>query len=302
MKIHQRSPWKTKLLFPFVIFTVFVFHFLSFTKTDQLKVNVANVVETLKSFEEIADAHGSSRSVVHGHKATLEYLVNRLGEMPSLDLTLQPVMVKVQVDEVAPNFTYKTDNNAVEVTFKPRLQVATSTGSGSCRLSSASLIPYSSCKGNRFDDDVSHVKRGWVALINGASYQDCSPCDRLVSAIENGAHGAVFITQPGNAEGYPHPLPPSPGRCGRNAKYRKHMEKIGIIALSDDAAFTLLNDIAGRKHLIVNLEVVSAFRDYESHNIIATSKAGNSSKIVLFGSHLDSVPAGPGINDDGKKG
>lgn len=36
-----------------------------------------------------------------------------------------------------------------------------------------------------------------------------------------------------------------------------------------------------------------------SSNVIATSKAGNQSNIVFIGSHLDSVTAGPGINDNG---
>ncbi|KAJ1307797.1 hypothetical protein OPQ81_001880 [Rhizoctonia solani] len=36
-----------------------------------------------------------------------------------------------------------------------------------------------------------------------------------------------------------------------------------------------------------------------SSNVIATSKAGNQSNIVFIGSHLDSVSAGPGINDNG---
>ncbi|QRV90056.1 Peptidase family M28 protein [Ceratobasidium sp. AG-Ba] len=36
-----------------------------------------------------------------------------------------------------------------------------------------------------------------------------------------------------------------------------------------------------------------------SSNVIATSKAGNQSNIVFIGGHLDSVAAGPGINDNG---
>lgn len=36
-----------------------------------------------------------------------------------------------------------------------------------------------------------------------------------------------------------------------------------------------------------------------SSNVVATSKAGNQSNIVFIGAHLDSVTAGPGINDNG---
>ena len=34
-------------------------------------------------------------------------------------------------------------------------------------------------------------------------------------------------------------------------------------------------------------------------NIIADSLGGDPNSVVIFGAHLDSVPAGPGINDDG---
>src|SRR4029078_6391299 len=34
-------------------------------------------------------------------------------------------------------------------------------------------------------------------------------------------------------------------------------------------------------------------------NVVAETKGGDSNHMVLLGAHLDSVPAGPGINDDG---
>jgi Peptidase family M28 len=301
MKIAVRKPLKSKYFLFLLAAILILFHFYYTSKTAQIKVSSANVIEILKSFEAIADSHGSSRSVTKGHKATMEYVMNRLKGMPSLDVTQQPVMLKVQVDESPPKLGYKKHKSDTVVTFKPRLQVATVKGSGSCRLSQSFLISYQSCPGKYdwFKQEYQDVKPGWVALIDGADSDLCSPCDRLISAIKTGAHGAIFVNRPGNSEGYPHPLPPSPGRCGRTSKYRDYMKKIGIVSLSDDAAFSILNDIAGVKHLRVDLEVISTFRDFESFNIIATSKAGNSSSIVLFGSHLDSVPAGPGINDDG---
>jgi Zn-dependent M28 family amino/carboxypeptidase len=36
-----------------------------------------------------------------------------------------------------------------------------------------------------------------------------------------------------------------------------------------------------------------------SYNVIATSKAGDPNRVAISGAHLDSVPEGPGINDDG---
>jgi Zn-dependent M28 family amino/carboxypeptidase len=35
-------------------------------------------------------------------------------------------------------------------------------------------------------------------------------------------------------------------------------------------------------------------------NILADTKGGSSNDVIVVGSHLDSVPAGPGINDNGR--
>jgi Zn-dependent M28 family amino/carboxypeptidase len=39
--------------------------------------------------------------------------------------------------------------------------------------------------------------------------------------------------------------------------------------------------------------------DQRTRNIIAQTKTGSTSNVVMVGAHLDSVPAGPGINDNG---
>lgn len=98
----------------------------------------------------------------------------------------------------------------------------------------------------------------------------------------------------GNQNGYPVGLPPSPGRCGRIAKYRSSMQKIGAISLGDNAAFEFLGDFIANPKLKVDMTVISTYREYVTLNVIADSVHGNADNVVLFGSHLDSVNAGPG--------
>jgi len=68
---------------------------------------------------------------------------------------------------------------------------------------------------------------------------------------------------------------------------------------------TLESTYAVGKYLV---DHPSATVDFEGHghtdnvqtkNVIAESKSGRSDRVVISGAHLDSVPAGPGINDDG---
>lgn len=205
---------------------------------------------------------------------------------------------------------YKPSDGEYTV-FEPRKQLATVSGSGSCFLSNTRVVTISSC-----DSQVQWKripKQGdWIALINPQT-TSCNPCDSLITAIHLGAKGAIVVNQPGNQQGYPFPLPPRPQRCYRYPKYRAEMMRIGVVSLSDDAAVAFLSTMAEDNKLRVDLKVVSAYRgnysrahrfffnriDYITRNVIATSKAGNASSIVLFGSHLDSVPVGPGVNDDG---
>ncbi|KAG8925564.1 Leucyl aminopeptidase yscIV [Tulasnella sp. 418] len=47
------------------------------------------------------------------------------------------------------------------------------------------------------------------------------------------------------------------------------------------------------------LSVQSQVKNVYSANVIAQTRWGNDKKVIQIGAHLDSVPAGPGINDDG---
>ncbi len=49
----------------------------------------------------------------------------------------------------------------------------------------------------------------------------------------------------------------------------------------------------------VSLELDAATRTITAQNVIAQTKTGSPQNVVLVGAHLDSVPAGPGINDNG---
>ena len=53
------------------------------------------------------------------------------------------------------------------------------------------------------------------------------------------------------------------------------------------------------QHPKVNLATSGVEQEKLYPNVVAETKRGDANHIVLAGAHLDSVPAGPGINDDG---
>ncbi|KAG9126886.1 hypothetical protein FRC07_001544 [Ceratobasidium sp. 392] len=71
---------------------------------------------------------------------------------------------------------------------------------------------------------------------------------------------------------------------------------VGGISLADGQALVAKLG-AGSVTATLNIQVFSENR--YSSNVIASSKAGNQSNVVFIGAHLDSVTAGPGINDNG---
>jgi Zn-dependent M28 family amino/carboxypeptidase len=50
---------------------------------------------------------------------------------------------------------------------------------------------------------------------------------------------------------------------------------------------------------VVNLVLATTVDDRRSRNVLAQTSTGNPDNVVMAGAHLDSVAAGPGINDNG---
>lgn len=72
---------------------------------------------------------------------------------------------------------------------------------------------------------------------------------------------------------------------------------IGIIP--SDVGENWKSRLADGEEVIVNLLVDAISDTRETWNILAETKQGDPDKVIMLGAHLDSVQAGPGINDDG---
>jgi len=77
--------------------------------------------------------------------------------------------------------------------------------------------------------------------------------------------------------------------------YNMGIAPVPTFSMSYTAGMNLLKDSSSTIRVEVNV------LSYDGHamNVIADTQAGAADRIVLLGSHLDSVPAGPGINDNG---
>ncbi|KAJ3513201.1 hypothetical protein NMY22_g15111 [Coprinellus aureogranulatus] len=70
-------------------------------------------------------------------------------------------------------------------------------------------------------------------------------------------------------------------------------------AISQDLGQALITRISSGATVTGNLHVEVEVTSRYSSNVIATTKSGDKTNIVMAGAHTDSVPEGPGINDNG---
>ncbi|WFB08302.1 M28 family metallopeptidase [Streptomyces sp. LX-29] len=122
---------------------------------------------------------------------------------------------------------------------------------------------------------------GKIALIKRGG---CAFADKQKAAAEAGAVGAIV---------YNHVPGALNGTIGDPADARI---PTGGISQADGEALVAE---AGRGEVTVTLEVRELQEKRRTHNVIAETRGGNPDRTVMLGSHLDSVAAGPGINDNG---
>ena len=299
-KLSGSSPSKVtsckSILLIFAIAAGVAWQLSSFLTKDRarrpkIQTNAKNVLNHLKNLQSIAESHGSSRSVINGHLASAEYVMQNLALYnKTWKSWTEDVVVKVQVDKKEPKLGVEFGNERLN--FLPRIDVGVARGSGSYKGRLALKFP-SGCAFKGFAEE-------WGAVIDGTdSTSNCTSCQRMLHAIELGARAVIFVSRPGNQDGYPHSMPPSPGRCGRWPIATEPMSRVAVLSLGDAAGFKLLSIMASNSKVMADFDVESAFENFTSKNVLAETIKGDANNVVLFGSHLDGVPAGPGVNDDG---
>jgi Zn-dependent M28 family amino/carboxypeptidase len=116
----------------------------------------------------------------------------------------------------------------------------------------------------------------------------CAISDKLKLARAHGALGVILYNQnPGTTY----------GSATLGADNINLVVPVGIIPLEVGTAWKAR--IAAGETVQANLLVDAIFDHRDTWNVISETKEGNPNSIIMMGAHLDSVKAGPGINDDG---
>jgi Zn-dependent M28 family amino/carboxypeptidase len=242
-----------------------------YAQTLRQKVTVDAMYGHLEQLQQIADAHGGNRAVgTPGYDASIEYIVKTLRDKG--------------FDVQTPEFDFRHfEPGPVSLTVNgagvPANVLEYSTGTGPDGVSGPMVVaPADDTPGCSASDYNGRPVMGAVVLVDRGSCQ--------FSAKESVAVGlgAVALIVADNVD-----EEKVSGTLGA-----QNDVKIPVITVSkDDGA--RLRAHPGQTTVKVDAKV----SNIKARNVIAQTKTGSTHNVVMTGGHLDSVPAGPGIDDNG---
>jgi aminopeptidase Y len=251
------------------------------------KVDGKNVKKHLLALQAIANANGGTRAAgTKGYELSTAYVAQRL-KAAGYTVTLDPInFVEAWVENSPPTLQQTAPVNKTYVpnqeffTFQP-----SPAGDVTAQVQAVDLtlpptpVP-SSTSGCEMSDFAGFVA-GRIALVQRGT---CPFATKVRNAGFAGASGLIIFNegQPGRTDAFP--LNIGEWRAGIPMVF---------------ASFAIGNELAANPATTVRLKVDSTLTLGTDYNVIAETKKGDPNNVVMVGAHLDSVPAGPGINDNG---
>lgn len=136
---------------------------------------------------------------------------------------------------------------------------------------------------------------GKVVLVwyNPQDDVDCTAYNKSLNAFRAGAT-AILIANDATR----HSLSASRLRGTGYEEGLYEFVQVPTLAISYMAATTII-DLAASSSAKVSFDVSTSISIISTNNLLCTTRGGDANNLLVFGAHLDSVPAGPGIDDNG---
>lgn len=252
-------------------------------------VTLAGVREHQAALQAIADANDGTRySGSSGYDASAAYVAGKMTAagynvtVQEFDFDFFQELSPAEMEQTAPTpttYVYGTDFftmdysgsvpggltapvQAVDLVLPPG--PAANTSSSGCEAS-----------------DFVGFTPGNIALMQRGT---CSFALKAANAEAAGAVGAIIFNE---------------GQPGRTDLLFGTLGGIVVDIPVVGTTFALGNALASTPGLMIRLRTETFFETRSTSNVLAESKSGNPNNVVMAGAHLDSVPEGPGINDNG---
>jgi Zn-dependent M28 family amino/carboxypeptidase len=237
----------------------------------QERVSVDAMMAHMTELQEIADANDGNRALgTKGYDASVDYVANALRDKG----------FDVQTPEFEVRLPY-ADEPAVTVggsTIEARplsFTIGTPQGGVSGPLVPARVEDTPGCTASDYDG---LPVAGAIVLVDRGQ---CPFGGKQAVAAERGAVALIVANNEDNDE--------MGGTLGENTDV-----KIPVISITKTTGDRLRANPAD-----TTIKLNAGVRVERTRNVIAQTKTGSASDVVMAGAHLDSVPEGPGINDNG---
>jgi len=253
-------------------------------------MTITDMMGTLSALQSLSKDYDFSRSVIRGYNASTQYIMQQLAQFaPSLQVTQEFFQVPIE-EETAPPYLARFGTDPLD--YRLGIDYNTMSYSGSSPFDTTLLVANVS-----FALDPFHLgcdPMDWqnypFSLIAIAQRGNCSFYQKAMNAETAGASALIVYDNQVEPLPFVTVAPPS-GSVQVTIP-------VFIVTLSVGTSLLALYESPIE---IVELGLNASFyyEDVITSNVIATSPGGDASNVVVVGSHLDSVPVGPGINDNG---
>ncbi len=250
-------------------------------------VTLQNVRLHQAALQAIADANGGTRAAsTPGYEASAAYVFSQL-QAAGYNVAYQPFQYvhfeelgASQFEQISPNptvYTYGVDFDLLEYS---------AAGDVTAPVQAVDLVlpPVGGSTSGCEAADFAGFTPGNIALVQRGT---CNFSNKAINAEAAGAAGVIIFNE-GN----------SPDRLGLiGGTLGGNVVDIPVI----DIPFALGEQLAGLAdgRLSVHIQTNVFMETRTTTNVIAETPGGRTDRVVVVGAHLDSVPGGPGINDNG---
>jgi len=237
---------------------------------------------TLGQFAQIASNFNSSRSVINGYNASAAFIMLSLAQTnfvvttQDFDILLYSQLANATLQLIMPSVvTFRLNSDYSNVRFG---------GSGTFDFTAGtSPLITSGCSAT----DYSVLQPGQIALIS-SSTATCTLYTKGLLAQSANASGILFYASTLNG------ALASPRLRSANMLLNDTLITIPVLSITNPLA-QLFAEVGSQ----VRIATTNSIYTVNTFNVFAESVGGDPANTMMFGAHLDSVPAGPGINDDG---
>ncbi|MFJ2033934.1 M28 family metallopeptidase [Streptosporangium sp. NPDC087985] len=258
-----------------------------FTHSIQAKF----VKRHLEKFQQIANANGGTRaSGTPGHEASVTYVADKL-RGAGYKVTLQEFVFPF-FRELTPSVLKRVSPGGKTYVRNTDFKIMTYSGSGNVTapVQAVNLVlppsPTPSAASGCAPSDFAGFTAGNIALLQRGT---CNFQVKAELAQAAGASGVIIFNE---------------GQPGTGADDRQALVSGTLNVPTTNipvvgTTFAVGNELAAAGTTVTLTASTEGDPNRRTRNVLAESRWGDPNKVVMLGSHLDSVTEGPGINDNG---